>query len=519
MIDPTDVTPATWAIAGGRPADAPGEPLNVPPFLASNFVLGSDRIYTRNEATPGWEAFEEVIGGLEGGTAVAFASGMAACAGVLHGLPSGAHVVLPDDCYQGVAELAAAGAAAHGWRLERLAVTDPRVARPGRDGRRDLGRVAVQSDARGRRPRGDLRRAASGPAPASSSTTRSPRRCSSSRWRSAPTSSCTRRPSSSAGTPTSCSASWSPASDEHVAQLRSRARRGRRDAGRPRGVPGAARRAHPAAAVRARIVDRLAPRRAARGASGGRPRALSRFRRDRLVRAGQRRCRRPRVHRDAADPSRDQPRRRRDLDRAPQRAPRPGAHSAGAHPDERRVRGPRGPVARPSIRPRLADAGGTCRCDPPPSRTRSGTSSRRRTAAAWTRVPSRANGFRGLSTYSTSAFHPSGSAPRVRPGPRAASFRRRILVAVVARLGRDAGQQTITALACAGPVDDQRAWPALAQRAQKVRPDVWVLRLAEARCSARHAAWCTTSSASVPGVDPPPPPPAASLQGQSRSSQ
>jgi cystathionine gamma-synthase len=125
MIDPADVTPATWAIAGGRPAGAPGEPLNVPPVLASTFVLGTDRIYSRNEATPGWEAFEEVIGGLEGGSAVAFASGMAACAGVLHGLPSGAHIVLPDDCYQGVAELATAGAAAYGWQLERLAVTDP----------------------------------------------------------------------------------------------------------------------------------------------------------------------------------------------------------------------------------------------------------------------------------------------------------------------------------------------------------------------------------------------------------
>jgi cystathionine gamma-synthase len=136
MIDPTDVAPATWAIAGGRPNDAPGEPLNVPPFLASNFVLGTDRIYTRNEATPGWEAFEEVIGGLEGGIAVAFASGMGACAGVLYGLPSGAHVVLPDDCYQGVAELAAAGAAAYGWRLERLAVTDP--AWPDRVGTADV---------------------------------------------------------------------------------------------------------------------------------------------------------------------------------------------------------------------------------------------------------------------------------------------------------------------------------------------------------------------------------------------
>jgi cystathionine gamma-synthase len=136
MVDPSEVTPATWAIAGGRPSGAPGEPLNVSPFLASNFVLGTDRIYARNEATPGWEAFEEVIGGLEGGIAVAFASGMGACAGVFFGLPTGAHVVLPDDCYQGVVELAAAGAAAHGWQLERLAVTDP--AWPDRVGTADV---------------------------------------------------------------------------------------------------------------------------------------------------------------------------------------------------------------------------------------------------------------------------------------------------------------------------------------------------------------------------------------------
>ena len=43
-----------------------------------------------------------MLGGLEGGTAVAFSSGMAACAAVLGTLPTGAHVVLGEDCYQGV---------------------------------------------------------------------------------------------------------------------------------------------------------------------------------------------------------------------------------------------------------------------------------------------------------------------------------------------------------------------------------------------------------------------------------
>ena len=60
----------------GRAAPSAGTPLNVPPVLASNFELGSGRAYSRDDATPTWEAFEELLGGLEGGEAVAFASGM-----------------------------------------------------------------------------------------------------------------------------------------------------------------------------------------------------------------------------------------------------------------------------------------------------------------------------------------------------------------------------------------------------------------------------------------------------------
>ncbi len=121
-----EVSPETWAIVGGRPDDRPGAPLNVPMVPASNFIFGTDRVYSRNEATEGWEAFEAVVGGLEGGDAVAFASGMGACAAVLGQLPLGAHLVLGDDCYQGVAELAENGAHVRGWRVERLPVADER---------------------------------------------------------------------------------------------------------------------------------------------------------------------------------------------------------------------------------------------------------------------------------------------------------------------------------------------------------------------------------------------------------
>ena len=62
-------------------------------MLASNFELGSERAYSRDDATPTWEAFEELLGGLEGGEAVAFASGMGAIAAVFDLLPVGATVV------------------------------------------------------------------------------------------------------------------------------------------------------------------------------------------------------------------------------------------------------------------------------------------------------------------------------------------------------------------------------------------------------------------------------------------
>ena len=121
-----EMRPETWVVVAGRPAPIPGAPLNAPIVAASTYVLGGERIYSRNEATEGWESFEAMLGGLEGGQAVAFSSGMAACAAVLNQLPSGAHLVLGDDCYQGVAGIAEAGVRTHQWRVERLPATDGR---------------------------------------------------------------------------------------------------------------------------------------------------------------------------------------------------------------------------------------------------------------------------------------------------------------------------------------------------------------------------------------------------------
>src|SRR6267143_5259293 len=113
----------SWLVSAGRDR-RPGAPLNVPPCPASNFVLGEHRAYSRDDGTPGWEALEEIVGGLEGGSSVSFASGMAGIAAIFDQLPTGSVVALPDDCYQSVAGLAKACQSRGRWTVHRLAVAD-----------------------------------------------------------------------------------------------------------------------------------------------------------------------------------------------------------------------------------------------------------------------------------------------------------------------------------------------------------------------------------------------------------
>jgi cystathionine gamma-synthase len=119
----SEITVESWLVSAGRNSE-PGSSLNVPLVPASNFILGTERAYSRDDGTPTWEALEELVGGLESGQAVAFASGMAAIAAIFDQLSSGATVVLPNDCYQGVAGLAAAGADKGRWAVRRLPVED-----------------------------------------------------------------------------------------------------------------------------------------------------------------------------------------------------------------------------------------------------------------------------------------------------------------------------------------------------------------------------------------------------------
>ena len=61
-----DLRVDSWLVSAGRNAKA-GDTLNVPPILASNYILGEEYAYSRNEGTPGWSALEEIVGGLEHG--------------------------------------------------------------------------------------------------------------------------------------------------------------------------------------------------------------------------------------------------------------------------------------------------------------------------------------------------------------------------------------------------------------------------------------------------------------------
>jgi cystathionine gamma-synthase len=74
--------------------------MNIPLEMSSTYRAGGDVTYGR-EGNASWTALEEVLGELEGGTAVTFASGMAAISAVLETLPVGATVVISADAYNG----------------------------------------------------------------------------------------------------------------------------------------------------------------------------------------------------------------------------------------------------------------------------------------------------------------------------------------------------------------------------------------------------------------------------------
>ncbi|MHB8467337.1 MAG: trans-sulfuration enzyme family protein [Acidimicrobiales bacterium] len=99
MTGPPRLRPATIAVRAGRTND-PGAGVNPPISMSSTFREGGRANYARDDNAT-WEAFESVLGELEGGAALTFASGMAAISAVLETAPIGSTVVVPEDAYNG----------------------------------------------------------------------------------------------------------------------------------------------------------------------------------------------------------------------------------------------------------------------------------------------------------------------------------------------------------------------------------------------------------------------------------
>ena len=97
---PRPLSPATLAVAAGRPPRTPDAPLNPPIVHAAPYHAGGELGYGRY-GNPTWGAFEEALAALDGGRAVAFASGTAATSAVLSLVPVGGVVAAPTHAYLG----------------------------------------------------------------------------------------------------------------------------------------------------------------------------------------------------------------------------------------------------------------------------------------------------------------------------------------------------------------------------------------------------------------------------------
>src|SRR3954452_17734542 len=93
--------PETAVIALGRPSAVPGGPLNVPVTPASALQAGGVSGYARDGHAP-WQALEEVLGALEGGQALTFASGMAASSAAMRLFGRDPVIVAPEVAYMDV---------------------------------------------------------------------------------------------------------------------------------------------------------------------------------------------------------------------------------------------------------------------------------------------------------------------------------------------------------------------------------------------------------------------------------
>jgi cystathionine gamma-synthase len=101
----------------------PGAAVNPPVMLSSTFRDGAGRVYGRDDNET-WEALEAAVGGLEGGEALVFGSGMGAITAVLETLPIPGRVVVAEDAYAGTRRDLADVAGRGRLRYRTVDVTD-----------------------------------------------------------------------------------------------------------------------------------------------------------------------------------------------------------------------------------------------------------------------------------------------------------------------------------------------------------------------------------------------------------
>jgi cystathionine gamma-synthase len=105
-VDHSHLRPESLAVAVGRPPRAPLAPLNTPIVLTAPYQHAEDdNHYARHHVTDTVRAFEDAIGALEGGRALAFGSGMAAVTAVAEDWPVGTVAVVPSAAYSGAVSL------------------------------------------------------------------------------------------------------------------------------------------------------------------------------------------------------------------------------------------------------------------------------------------------------------------------------------------------------------------------------------------------------------------------------
>lgn len=111
----------------------PGAGVNAPLEFTSTYIADGPVNYAR-AGNPTWSAFEEALGGLEGGDALVFASGMAAVSAALSLVPHGGAVVVPSHAYNGTTTLLDQLAESGAVVVRRVDPTDQEAVRTAVDG-------------------------------------------------------------------------------------------------------------------------------------------------------------------------------------------------------------------------------------------------------------------------------------------------------------------------------------------------------------------------------------------------